>query len=66
MPIFNKTILNIMIIFIPHTTKTFNDRKALCINNKVKTMIQEKIKIYELYLKNKVTYWQPNLKHCKV
>ena len=39
--------------FIPHETKIFNDREHPCINNKVKTMIQEKNKIYQFYLKNK-------------
>ena len=42
-----------MINFIPHETKTFNDREPPWINNKVKRMIQEKNKIYQLYLKNK-------------
>ena len=51
--IFNETILNIMTNFIPHETKIFNDREPPWINNKVKTMIQEKNKIYQLYLKNK-------------
>ena len=39
--------------FIPHETKIFNDQEPPWINNKVKTMIQEKNKIYQLYLKNK-------------
>ena len=39
--------------FIPHETKIFNDRESPWINNKVKTIIQEKNKIYQLYLKNK-------------
>ena len=39
--------------FISHETKIFNDREPPWINNKVKTMIQEKNKIYQLYLKNK-------------
>ena len=39
--------------FIPHETKIFNDREPPWINNKVKTMIQEKNKIDQLYLKNK-------------
>ena len=51
--IFNETILNIMTKFIPHQTKIFNDRELPWINNKVKTMIQAKNKIYQLYLKNK-------------
>ena len=51
--IFNETILNIMTNFIPHETKIFNDREPPWINNKVKTMIQEKKKIYQLHLKNK-------------
>ena len=50
--IFNETILNIMTNFIPHETKILNDRVSHWINNKVKTMIQEKNKIYQLYLKN--------------
>ena len=40
--IFNETILNIMTNFIPHETKIFNNREPPWINNKVKTMIQEK------------------------
>ena len=51
--IFNETILNTMTNFIPHETKIFNDRESPWINNKVKTIIQEKNKIYQLYLKNK-------------
>ena len=51
--IFNEAILNIKTNFIPHETKIFNDREPPWINNKVKTMIQEKNKIYQLYLKNK-------------
>ena len=30
-----------------------NDREPTQMNNKVKTMIQEKNKIYQLYMKNK-------------
>ena len=51
--IFNETILNIITNFISHETKIFNDREPPWTNNKVKTMIQEKNKIYQLYLKNK-------------
>ena len=51
--IFNDTILNIKTNFIPHETKIFNDQEPPWINNKVKTMIQEKNKFYQLYLKNK-------------
>ena len=40
--IFNDTILNIKTNFIPHETKIFNDKEPPWINNKVKTMIQEK------------------------
>ena len=39
--------------FIPNETKIFNDREPPWINNNVKTMIQEKNKIYQLYLQNK-------------
>ena len=39
--------------FIPDDIKIFNDREPPWIDNKVKTMIQEKNKIYQLYLKNK-------------
>ena len=42
--IFNETILNIMANFIPSEAKIFNDREPPWINNKVKTMIQEKTK----------------------
>ena len=51
--IFNETILNIMKNFIPHETKIFDDREPPWINDKVKTMIQEKNKFYQLYLKKK-------------
>ena len=44
---------NIMTKFIPHETKIFKDWEPRWINNKVKTMIEEKNKIYQLYLKNK-------------
>ena len=40
--IVNETIFNIMTNFIHHETKIFNDREPPWINNKVKTMIQEK------------------------
>ena len=51
--IFNETILNIMTNTISNETKIFNDWEPPWINNKVKTMIQEKNKICQLYLKNK-------------
>ena len=38
---------------ILHETKIFNDWEPPWINNKEKTMIQEKNKSYQLYLKNK-------------
>ena len=37
--------------FIPHETKIFNDREPPWINDKVKQIIQEKSKVYQLYLK---------------
>ena len=39
--------------FIPHETRIFNNGEPPWINNKVKTMIQEKTKLYQFYLKNK-------------
>ena len=39
--------------FIPYEIKIFNDREPPWINNKVKTMTQEKNKFYQLYLKKK-------------
>ena len=39
--------------FIPHETKIFNDQEPPWINSEVRTMIQEKNKIYQLYLQNK-------------
>ena len=48
--------------FIPHKTKIFNDREPPWINNKVETMIQEKNKIYQLYLKNKSNMLATKLK----
>ena len=39
--------------FIPSETKIFKDWDPSLINNKMKTMIQEKNKIYQLYLENK-------------
>ena len=42
-----------MASFIPNETKIFNHRQPPWINNKVKAMIREKNKIYQLYLKNK-------------
>ena len=51
--IFNETILNIMTNFIPHETKVFNDPEPPWINNKVKTMIQEKKQnLSALYVSN--------------
>ena len=38
---------------IPHETKIFNILEPPWINNKVKIIIQEKNKTYQLYLKNK-------------
>ena len=52
--IFNETIFNSMTNCIPHKTKIFNDRGPPWINNKMKTMIQGKNKIYQLYLKNEI------------
>ena len=56
------SILNIMTNFILHETKIFNDQEPLWINNKVKMMIQEKNKIYQLYLKNKSNMLATKLK----
>ena len=50
---FHKAIFNIMKHFIPYESKIFNDWEPPWIDNKAKTMIQEKNKIYQLYLKNK-------------
>ena len=52
--IFDETILNIVTNFIPHEIKIFNDRAPPWKNNNVKAVIQEKNKIYQLHLKNKV------------
>ena len=60
--IFNETILKIMTDFISHETKIFNDQEPPWINNKVKTMIQEKNKIYQFYLKNKSNMFATKLK----
>ena len=49
----NKSRFLMKLLFIPHETRIFNDREPPWIDNKVKTMIQEKNKIYQLYLKNK-------------
>ena len=43
-----------MATFIPQGAKIFNDQEPPWINNKVKTMIQGKNKIYQLYLKNEI------------
>ena len=45
--IFNETIFNIMKNFIPHKTKTFNDRKPPWVNNQVKTMTQDLPGLFE-------------------
>ena len=52
--------------FFPHETKIFNDREPPWINNKVKTMIQEKNKIYQLYLKNKSNMLVTKLKTLQI
>ena len=39
--------------FIPYESKIFNDREPPWIDNKVKTIVKEKNKIYQLYFKNK-------------
>ena len=52
--------------FFPHETKIFNDREPPWINNKVKTMIQEKNKIYQLYLKNKSSMLVNKLKTLQI
>ena len=56
------SILNIMTKFILHETKIFNDQEPPWINNKVKMMIQEKNKIYQLYLKNESSMLATKLK----
>ena len=48
--------------FFPHETKIFNDQEPPWINNKVRTMIQEKNKKYQLYLKNKSSMLTTKLK----
>ena len=58
--IFNETTLNITTNVIPHETKIFNDREPPWINNKVKTMIQEKNKLETL---QNLIY--ENLESCK-
>ena len=50
--IFNETFLTIMTNFIPHKTKIFKNREPPWINNKVKTIIQEKNKTFQFYFKN--------------
>ena len=54
--------VNKQISFIPHKTKTFNDREPPWINNKAKTIIQEKNKTYQLYLNKKSN----TLATCKI
>ena len=46
--------------------KIFNDLEPPWINNKVKTMIQEKNKIYQLYLKNKSNMLVTKLKTLQI
>ena len=51
-PIFNKTIKNILSNYIPHETITIDDRDPPWINKTVKTLIEEKSKAYQLYKHN--------------
>ena len=43
MNIFNETILNILRNFIPHETVLCDDRDPSWFNNKIKSLIHEKI-----------------------
>ena len=50
--LFNKTIRNILLNFIPHGTITVDDRDLSWTNSQVKHLINEKNTIYKNYLKN--------------
>ena len=51
--IFNRTILNILSIFIPPEIIVCNDKDPPWFNNKIKTLIQEKNGTYKSYRHNK-------------
>ena len=50
--IFNKTILNILINFIPHEIITCDDKDPPWFNKKIKGIIQEKNNAFKVYRNN--------------
>ena len=51
--IYTKTIQNILSSFIPHQTITIDDKDPPWFNTKIKSLFQEKNKIYKNFHKNR-------------
>ena len=51
--IFNRTILNILSNFVPHEIIACNDKDPPWLNNRIKTLIQEKNATYKIFPHNK-------------
>ena len=51
--IFHRTILNILSNFIPHEIIVCNDKDPTWLNNRIKTLIQEKNATYKIYRHHK-------------
>ena len=50
--IFNKTVLNMLINFIPHEVIVCDDKDPPWFNGKIKSLINEKLRTYNAYRKN--------------
>ena len=51
--VFNRTILNILIKFIPHETIAWDSKDLPWINKRVKSLIQEGTLLFEIFRKNR-------------
>ena len=59
--LFNKTIKNIILNYIPHETITCVDRDPPCINKDIKELIHEKNQACNSYRQNKNTTFSLHL-----
>ena len=50
--IFNETILNIFINFVPNKIVTCNDKDPIWMNEKIKSKVKSKNQLYKVYIKN--------------
>ena len=51
--IFNKSVLNVLSNFIPHETILCDDKDPPWFNSRIKSLLQDKNKIFKSYRKNK-------------